>query len=1097
MTQLQWVTPPGDIANLYVGIPVDIEILALNTSNFATTETYQIISGSLPSGLTLNANGHITGTAVYSNPSNNNFTVQTFNFIVRVRSSDGTTPIDGTFSLRLSNTVNSDLNWITPGGNLGTVPNGDFYQLPLNVAETLPNVTVSFSHVSGQLPPGMQVRATGFLEGVPTLLNPVEINQSETFRFTIRATNSLGRVQDRAFYLTITNVYGPTIEPTEVNLGTYFDGSYFSKDLNVTSLNPNVVVTWSTIGSLPPGLSIDSNGLISGYLDPVPSNLPGEISGYDYETINSVGAVLYQQEYDKNSYDFGNVSSRTISYNFTIRAYDGANYDLQDYTLNVVSRSAFTADNTFITADETFLTIDSGNVYIPIIKNSYITTLPSGRAGASYAYKVDGYDFQGDPLTYSIVNSIGTFDAQVPSIDNGFDYNGDNIDHLTGVGFDSFDPNGTASVNLPGLVLDSVTGWIYGQIDDQVQAVEDYIFGVQVSKTRGNITYTSTPVFLTLTVYGDTNDTINWVTPSDLGTIDNGTVSELFVQAVSTEGKHLTYSLLDAAGVSIRLPQGLELTTDSEHDLGLLSGRVSFEAFSIDDYSTTIDGDLTTIDRTFVFTVVATTVDGTASAERTFTLKLNIINEEPYDNLYLRALPAHDQRQIWNSVISNTDIFPPELIYRPTDPWYGISENIEMLFLPGLNPKDINTFANAIARNHYTKTYNFGDIRTAVVLDDQYKTKYEVVFIEVIDPELNDNNDGPPLLIDLTNEIANPYIDEDGNTYKLVYPNTGENMIDRLAANVGFYDQSSLPRWMTSNQLSSITGEYSAPLGYTRAIVLAHTLPGASNLIAYRLQNSGINFNNIKFTVDRYFLDDYYTTNFNTTTQKYIEGKETTFDTLINQNIGRLVATVNYAVSVPYSQIHGRPVEYIISNGGIDGIKNFQDGDTLVFAKQEGYSNAGPYDGWVNYSDAFIGDSILTPTIEGFDSESYDTYSLIPGFLEKSLGLSPVNQRGGVWKINIVNDIVNLTMIQEILPNQRIRVMFGDSYNTAILFYSLILNPGQSVPYYDVYQYQAGQVATRTTFNNDTTKFFSYRDQNYAPGENNDMVKFPQYGMFK
>ena len=341
------------------------------------------------------------------------------------------------------------------------------------------------------------------------------------------------------------------------------------------------------------------------------------------------------------------------------------------------------------------------------------------------------------------------------------------------------------------------------------------------------------------------------------------------------------------------------------------------------------------------------------------------------------------------------------------------------------------------------------------------------------------------------------YVDQVGDTYKIAYPNSSDNMLTRLSTGVGYYDQSSLPTWMTSNQLSSITGEFSAPLGFTQAVVLAYTVPGASDLIAYRLRNAGINFNNIQFTVDRYFLDDYYTANFNTTAFAYRTSTETTFDALINQNIGQLVATVDYGVEVAFNEINGRPVSYIVSNGGIDGDVHFSDGDTLVFAKQEGFTNAGSlYDGWVKYYDAWIGDNILTPSIDGFDSEEYDLYEVVPGFLEKTQGTVPVNERGGVWQINIVNGIVNLTMIQEILPNQRVRVAHGNTYNSAILYYSQTLNVGQTVPYYAVYNYQPGQIAQRTTFNNDTTKFFSYRDQNYAPGENDNMVKFPQYGTF-
>jgi len=220
-----------------------------------------------------------------------------------------------------------------------------------------------------------------------------------------------------------------------------------------------------------------------------------------------------------------------------------------------------------------------------------------------------------------------------------------------------------------------------------------------------------------------------------------------------------------------------------------------------------------------------------------------------------------------------------------------------------------------------------------------------------------------------------------------MYPNSSQNMINQLVAGVGYFDQSSLPEWMTSNQPGATAGTFNTPLGFTKAVVLAYTKPGASKLMAYRLRNSGINFNKIDFTVDRYLLDDYYTTNFNTATNRYFTNREATFDTMPVQNIGTLVATVNYGVTVPFNQISGRPIDYIIANGGIDGVMDFRDGETIIFIQQENFGtlgiDAGPYDGWASYTDAYIGDSTLTTTIEGYDSEGFDKYSVIPGYLEK------------------------------------------------------------------------------------------------------------------
>ena len=1258
MTKLSWVTPQGSIANVGIGIPASVEILAVDSDNYGDAITYQLISGELPPGMSLSTIGIepllsnapaaiISGTPEYSDPSNNYFTTQNYSFVIRARGGDGVSVLDGSFNIIVANQVNSDFTWITPAGDLGTVPNGNFYQLPLLVSETQYNNTVTFSFISGELPPGMQVVKTGFLQGVPTLLNAISVDKSETFKFTIRATNGQGHVRDRSFYLSVTNVYGPVVQPyapTTYNLGSFFDGSYFKQQLTVTELNPNVAIAWSTVtGSLPPGVTLSSTGLLSGYIQPVSLVGPFGPAGFDGDlTDPASGAIVQSQEFDQAPYDF-NQQSQTLNYSFTIQAFDGANYDLQDYIVGVVSRGGYTADNANITADNNYLTIDTTNIYVPVILNANVTTLPTARSGSYYAYKFDGYDFQGDPLTYTLSDTVGTFDAYILGRDAGFDYGSQDPETLRltsditvgGVGFDSFKAGGTSSTNLPGVILDAKSGWLYGQLSPQSSAYETYNFGVIVSKTTGNVTYSSNPVYFNLPVLGDVNNVIKWITPADLGTINNGSVSDITIQAVSAEGKALVYSLVDQVGVSIRLPQGLELVTDAVHSLALLSGRVSFEAFSIDDYATTFDNGSMTVDRVYRFMIEAATTDGSASTVQEFTLTLNIIDIEPYDNLYLRAMPAFDQRQIFNSVVNNTNIFVPELIYRPSDPWFGVAKDIEMLFLPGLKPSELATYAEAIVKNHYTKTYNFGSINTAVVLDSNYKVKYEVVYINIIDPELNGAGLGPAQEINLNSTIANPYIDNMGIDYKIIYPNTSINMIEQLVAGVGYYDRSSLPDWMTSNQLDSndIT-KFSAPLGYTRAVVLAYTMPGAGKLIAYRLKNSGINFNNIDFTVDRYLLDDYYTNNFDIANNAYFKGRETTFDALPNKNIGELVATVNYAVTVPFDQINGRPVGYINGAGGIDGVTEYQTGDTLIFAQQENFLNSGPYDGWVNYTGAFIGDNILTPTVEGYGSTPFDPYTIVPGYIEASQsvfsitgnsqihtylltnilsdptqasvyvndvlqtpgsynlsstkiefvnapanlivssgsaiitvysaynqqsfigngtdyiftlansvsnvtsvyvnnvlqtpgsytvsasypytitfntppqlitteyppvikisGANVVNERGGVWKINIVDGIVNLTPVLAVAPGQQIRVSLGNTYSGAIVYYNQNLSKGQSVPFYSIFKYQTSAF-NRTTFNADSTRFFSSRDSYYQPGTQDKYVKFPQYGVF-
>jgi len=1164
---LTWVTPPGSLANFLIGSPSEVYILATDDTNPGIHLTYSVISGELPAGMTMTAQGHITGTPEYSTASNNQFTTLPYAFIVRALDDQGN-KVDGSFTITITNTFTQNFYWVTPPGTLGTVPNGQFYSLQLKAVD-VHNRAVTYSFLSGELPPGMQVLSTGSLQGVPTLITATKVNASQNFRFTIRATNANGNISDQAFDISVTNVFGPIIKPSSSNatepyfLGASFDGQYYSLQLSVNELNPNAVITWTiTDGELPKGLTLDSNGLISGYIQPL--ELIGEWgpANYDsYTTDPESGAVKDRSAYDRGPYQFNQVN-QNLSRTFTVEAYDGANYDVQTYNITVLSRSGFTADST-ITVDNNTIPVSANDVYSPILLNT-AKNLPVARQDSYYAYKFDGVDFQGDTITYNISNVEGTYDSFMSGSDEGFDY----------APFDSY-TGGRGRSNLPGLILDSQSGWLYGKVGPQATSIQNYTFGVYVSKTRGlddqhhPKEYSSVPIFFTLSVLGDVNNVVKWITPTNLGTIYNGTISELHLEAKSVVNKPLTYRLYDGAGVPCHLPQGLKLLPSGE-----ISGRVSFELFNVDDYTTTFDKNKMMFDRKYDFTVIAETVDGTAESIQIFSLVVTEADQAPYENLYLQAMPDLDQRKIYNSVINDPEIFSPALIYRPTDPNFGLCKNIKTLFLSGLSASSMDEYETAMIHNHYTKTYNFGEIKTAVVLDDNYNVKYEVVYIDLTEPNETVDGRSTPLEIDLTGSVVTTPTGS-----KTVYPNTSINMIERLAAGLGFEDQSSLPPWMTSNQVDPTnTGKFKTPLGFTKAVVMAYTKPGAANLIAYRLKNTGINFNRIEFMVNRYQLDNYYSTYYQPSTGTYIRTKETTFDNLAVNNIGTIVAQVEYGVTVPFSEINGRPFDYINSQGGIDGSQSWRNGDTLIFIKQENYRENLPYAGWINYTNAYIGDNVTTNVKEGYGSTPYDAYYIVPGFGEKSqnlasatviatratasnnyltlestdglivgtginftgimfaglvegttyyiasivdnkyitlsttgdlrnivaltnssgemIGKNCVNKRGGVWQINIIDGVVNLQFLKEVDVNQRIRVLKGRTYSGAIVYYSLNLSPGQSVPYYQVYHLQPTSKVTKTTFNDSTTRFFNYRDQYYTPGSEDKYVEFPQIGVF-
>jgi hypothetical protein len=658
------------------------------------------------------------------------------------------------------------------------------------------------------------------------------------------------------------------------------------------------------------------------------------------------------------------------------------------------------------------------------------------------------------------------------------------------VGFDEAKFDQSPLAIAEGITLDIDSGWLTGRLPTLTANETNYLFEVLVYK-RDYPAYQTSGLF-TLTVLGDLNNKINWITPSDLGTIENGRVSDLSINAVSTKGKNVQYSLTPAS--AHRLPQGLKLIPS-----GLISGRVSFELFSLDQGTTFLDGTIlgdatTTFDATYTFTVTARDYDNSITADRTFTIRVLNRNTMPYEDLYLKSLSSKEQRAQFTSIMRNTSIFPPNLIYRNDDPYFGLADTIKTLFLPGLNPSLLSEYAAAVSTNHYEKRITLGNVKTAVARDSNFNIKYEVVYLEVTDDNTNADGQGPADI--QFPAMATPYYDYEGNTYTTAYPNSFSNMKDVTVSALGYANKGALPDWMTSRQANGFI------LGFTRAVVLAYTVPGASSLIAYRFAQQDFNVNEIDFTVDRYQVDNIYTANYDITAGAFITSRETTFDRYPGlSSVFVATGTVDYAVSISYESINNRAKSSIISLGGLDGIKSFKDGETLVFARQEfrqDQNDIGDYNqGWNDVATVWGGDSwdYDNNTATLIDDLGWDAASAVPGYRENNLDPTVDNERIGIWRINIATDgMVTLTYLQEVSFYNKLYVRNGYTYGATNIYYDPVIKPGNLIPNYSIIPEEVKILSTQ--FDGNGTRFYSYRDSYTIPEAGDKYIKFSKLGVF-
>ena len=690
-------------------------------------------------------------------------------------------------------------------------PAGTLATIPEGVFYSTPLVataddTVFYSVIAGRLPPGIQVDQTGVLAGLPEAISEVQ----GVAQPVVNDTTSQFAV--RAY--TKTTVGGVTV------ITGLADRTF---TITVTGQS---TVTWTTSAGL---VLTDFDGsqiapLTLAYSDPDPNstNTVSLVAGAlpPGLAISSQGVIT--------GYITPNpaATQTTATYSFTLRVTNGVSADVRTFSILVYARSRMTADNTQVTADNTFITADISPVQTPII------TTPTGSIGSTrsdnfFAFQFQGAYYDGDPIEFEATTMLP-----------------------------------------PGLILDPVSGWLYGLIPFEGIVTNTYDFSLRARDALVPSAVSAAYAF-SLTVTGPVNSDVIWLTPADLGTIDNGATSTFYVVAENVAGLALQYQL--KSGSDSRLPQGLQLLPS-----GHIAGRVSFDTFALDGGTTTFDVGLNTVDQptTFdlvnTFTVTATSINGLVDVDKTFSITVVRRYDQPFDNLYIQAMPPQQDRDLLASLLQNPTIFPPDLIYRADDPNFGVARRVIYNHAYGLTAATLDDYVASLDLNHYWKNLVLGEIKTAQALDDAGNVIYEVVYSAVIDDLVN--NDGESVSKQVV--LAFPINADDSTQIDSVYPNSLINMRDQVIDTVGQVSRV-LPRWMLTRQANG------AVLGFTPAWVIAYAKPGQSKQIAYNIQTQfASQLNLIDFRVDRYELDNFLTKNWDRQDQHWTPQPPTltTFD---------------------------------------------------------------------------------------------------------------------------------------------------------------------------------------------------------------------------
>jgi len=771
--------------------------------------------------------------------------------------------------------------WDTTAGTIGTFPYGINVSFQFLASPVSPATNITYSLLAGTLPTNLVIDVNGLLTGIPTL-----VTQDTTTLFTIRATDNLNNIRDRTFSITITGTAVPQFTtPAGVLLST--QDSVWTQ-LNIEYSNPDItnpVVIALQEGSLPPGLELSPTGLIQGYPLPPTINVTLPLVTTIGISTESTTDLIYCLNVA------GMTPGRPVTFTDTIGDISsGVTYYIKtvDTVANTISISTTQNGDTFPVSDSTgamTVTLPVISVGQPTIRtfNFKVRLLsPLGGNIGSYSITVINQNTpssQGGPgnppntRTPTILNTRPltievnpsdvyygyyilppvppTQNAQIGSIlsNNYFAFK------ILGYDFDS-NPLEYIFSNLPSFLTgNSETGWITGTPALSLPGINNYSFNVSVRK-QGNPAISTTNFNFAFNLSKDVTGEIIWVTPADLGTVYNGTISTLFVEA--TSDVTLNYRVISGS-----LPPNLTLLSNGQIT-GFVADQPTNEFLTVGQNTE------------FTFTIDAFSPDyNIVSSSKTFTLNVLQQYGQPTDIMYIQAAPSIQDRQILNTLLENTELIPDEALYRADDVYFGKATSVIYEHAYGIFASSIQDYIAAIQiENHYWRNITLGELKTAVAKNAAGNIIYEVVYSEVIDNLVNSQGVSieksifwprpinlflGPWYTSVTNIFTSWDVVLNQEYYtsltpgfaRTLYPNSLFNMRTQVADVLGQeLDSTLLPLWMTSQQ------ENGSTLGYTQAWVICYTKPGKANEIKTNIEtNWPYTLNQINFQIDRFSVN--------------------------------------------------------------------------------------------------------------------------------------------------------------------------------------------------------------------------------------------------
>ena len=736
--------------------------------------------------------------------------------------------------------------WTTTAGKLATVNEAEVYSVQLEANDPVAigdSTAITYSVIAGSLPSGMELTSTGLLTGTPA-----EVSKRTLYTFVVRATAGT-KITDRQFTIDVlgedqpvwttaagqlnkpvTGIYRTddttaTSDTTATTADTtgnviLLDGSYISYQLDATDTDTEAgqkLVYEVVQGSLPPGVTMTTEGKISGLVQLTEDERYGPIGGY------AGGDTYDDYVYDRTVFSI----SRSVNYDFVIRVTDGVSSVDRNFNIFVYSADFFRVDNNQILVSQSELdgypALMSG---LPTRKPVFKTdgNLGTFRHDNNLVVKIEVYDF--DPLQADLEYEL------------------------------------LAGTLPPGVKLDTSTGNLYGSLNRQAAVENTYTFQIRAKRVIRTGIQVSTDKEFTINVIGDIDVGISFTSPTDLGTITAGVPCLLELEASGVdENRIFTYEVTEGSlppGITLS-PQGNFVGTIDKSDYLDSTRSFSFTVNASDQYQASATSKEFSITVDIPFT---TKEYGNMTGNSTSWIDKNIfynIAQDPVINspefvyrledpnfgiktvpsmLMMAGLEAQTLQTFQNQMEQNHS---PKKLYFGDIKTAVAKENgttkYEVVYIEMKDPLE-NSLGDSIA-----SSITLRDAVEKPMLGPRASTSQTTadrdVYEVTTDGGLSFSTAGSK--VRYANQLS-----ADLDFITTIYPNAVANMRSRMKS-LGHKEWIHLPLWMRTAQTG--TG---SPLGYTKAVVLCYCKPGKANLIKKRIEDKNVKFKNIEFIIDRY-----------------------------------------------------------------------------------------------------------------------------------------------------------------------------------------------------------------------------------------------------